>query len=194
MVAALAVLPLLVGVAAAQPVVVRHHSSKHLDAQVFLVFDTSALDVGEKRGRSDSAASRAIDEADGMLPSADIPVGIATMTDRVLPNLMPTPDCRARPTHAPAVSGYRPAAADPLLPWPGDHASGAPPDRELQSLQPGRATSHPRRVHRRRGVAGAGRGQDGAGPRDAGSAVLRARVVARRARLQEGPARSPLRA
>src|SRR5262249_13437879 len=41
-VVALAVLPMLVGVAAAQPVVVRHHvHGERSDAQVFLVFDTS---------------------------------------------------------------------------------------------------------------------------------------------------------
>jgi len=93
-VVALAVLPMLVGVAAAQPVVVRHHSfGERSDAQVFFVFDTSRSMSARENADAPTRLNRAIDEADGMLPRlGDIPVGVATMTDRVLPNLMPTPD------------------------------------------------------------------------------------------------------
>jgi hypothetical protein len=93
-VAALAVLPMLVGVAAAQPVVVRHHLlGERSDAQAFFVFDTSRSMSARRDPSAPTRLARAIQEAEGMLPKlGDIPVGVATMTDRVLPNLMPTPD------------------------------------------------------------------------------------------------------
>lgn len=93
-VASLAVLPMLVGVAAAQPVVVRHHlHGERSDAQVFFVFDTSRSMSARQGLEAPTRLERAIKDADGMLPKlGDIPVGVATMTDRVLPNLMPTPD------------------------------------------------------------------------------------------------------
>lgn len=93
-IAALAVLPMLVGVAAAQPVVVQHHSlGERSDAQVFFVFDTSRSMSARQNLSSPTRLERALKDADGMLPKlGDIPVGVATMTDRVLPNLMPTPD------------------------------------------------------------------------------------------------------
>jgi hypothetical protein len=93
-VGALALLPMLVGIAAAQPVVVRHHLlGERADAQAFFIFDTSRS-MSARAGRGDpTRLARSIKAAEGMLPRlGDIPVGVATMTDRVLPNLMPTPD------------------------------------------------------------------------------------------------------
>jgi hypothetical protein len=89
---ALALLPVLVGVAAAQPVIVRQQSlTQRVDAQAFFVFDTSlSMSARSGRGAPDRLV-RAIREAEGVIPTlGDIPVGIATMTDRVLPDLMPT--------------------------------------------------------------------------------------------------------
>ncbi len=93
-VVAVAVLPALVAVAAAQPVVVHRQSvSQRSDAQIFIVFDTS-LSMSARAGpHSPTRLERAERDVEGLLPRlGDIPVGIATMTDRVLPNLMPTTD------------------------------------------------------------------------------------------------------
>ena len=92
-VAALVILPALLGVAAAQPVVVHHHLlGQRLDVQVFFVFDTSTsmsartgphgetrLAAREAGGRGDASEARRASRS-----------GVASMTDRVLPNLMPT--------------------------------------------------------------------------------------------------------
>jgi hypothetical protein len=91
---ALTVLTSLVAVAAAQPVVVRAKLvSERADAQAFFLFDTSAsmsASAGpgkpSRLGRAKLLALR----LEQHLP--DVPVGIASMTDRSLPNLMPTTD------------------------------------------------------------------------------------------------------
>ena len=89
---ALALLPALVAVAAAQPVVIHAKAfTERLDAQVFIVFDTS-LSMKARTGlEAPTRLTRAKQEATALIPHlGDLPVGIATMTDRVLPNLMPT--------------------------------------------------------------------------------------------------------
>jgi len=91
---ALALLPALVAVAAAQPVVVRQQSVKERgDAQAFIVIDTSE----SMQASSGPLAPRRIARAKRIAlrlqrALGDVPVGIATMTDRVLPDLMPTTD------------------------------------------------------------------------------------------------------
>ena len=93
-VAALILLPVLVGIAAAQPIVVRQQLLRERsDAQAFFVFDTSlsmsarsAVGAPSRLARSERLALR----LRRRLP--DVPVGIATMTDRTLPDLMPTTD------------------------------------------------------------------------------------------------------
>jgi hypothetical protein len=93
-VAALALLPMLMGVAAAQPVVVRHKSlGQRLDVQAFFVFDTS-LSMSARTGPTGpTRLARAKQDALEMIPKlGDIPVGLASMTDRVLPVLMPSPN------------------------------------------------------------------------------------------------------
>ena len=91
-VAALALLPVLMGVAAAQPVVVRHHLlGQRLDVQAFFVFDTSSSMTARTGLQGPTRLARAKQEAEEMIPKlGDIPVGLAAMTDRVLPVLMPT--------------------------------------------------------------------------------------------------------
>jgi hypothetical protein len=89
---ALALLPALVAVAAAQPVVIHSKAfTERLDAQVFIVFDTS-LSMSARTGPdAPTRLTRAKQEAKTLIPQlGDLPVGIATMTDRVLPDLMPT--------------------------------------------------------------------------------------------------------
>jgi len=93
-IAALALLPALVGVAAAQPVVVRQKLvDQRSDAQVLIVFDTS-LSMSAKHGlHGATRLARAKAEALRLAPLiGDIPIGVAAMTDRTLPELMPTTD------------------------------------------------------------------------------------------------------
>lgn len=90
----LVLLPALVAVAAAQPVVVRQHVVRERgDAQAFFVFDTSlSMEASAAPGRP-SRLERAKRLARKLEKSlGDVPVGVATMTDRVLPDLMPTTD------------------------------------------------------------------------------------------------------
>ncbi|MES1246433.1 MAG: VWA domain-containing protein [Actinomycetota bacterium] len=91
---ALVLLPCLVAVAAAQPVVIRQqHVAQRADAQVFVLFDTSlsmraAAGPGQPT-RLQRAKALAI-KLEAAMP--DVPFGVASMTDRSLPNLMPTVD------------------------------------------------------------------------------------------------------
>ena len=93
-VVALTALTSLVAVAAAQPVVVRQRLvSERADAQAFFVFDTSlSMQASPGPGRPTrlARAKRLALQLRATLP--DVPVGIASMTDRTLPNLMPTTD------------------------------------------------------------------------------------------------------
>lgn len=92
--AALVALPALLAVAVAQPVVVhRQLVTQRSDAEIFVVFDTS-LSMSARNGpQAPTRLDRAKQELERILPQlGDIPVGLATMTDRVLPNLMPTTD------------------------------------------------------------------------------------------------------
>lgn len=91
---ALVLLPCLVAVAAAQPVVIRQQSvQERADAQAFILFDTSlsmkasAAPGQPTRLRRAKALALKVEAA---LP--DVPFGVASMTDRSLPNLMPTVD------------------------------------------------------------------------------------------------------
>ena len=91
---ALAVLPALVAVAAAQPVVIhRQWITERLDAQAFLVFDTTQSMNAQSSPDAPTRLEQAKRDAEQLITRmGDIPVGIATMTDRVLPDLMPTTD------------------------------------------------------------------------------------------------------
>jgi hypothetical protein len=91
---ALVLLPTLVAVAAAQPVVIRQQQvQQRSDAQAFFVFDTS-LSMQAAAGPKDPTrlerAKRLALRIEHSL--GDVPAGIASMTDRTLPNLMPTVD------------------------------------------------------------------------------------------------------
>jgi hypothetical protein len=93
-VAALVSLSALVAVAAAQPVVVREKMvSERADAQAFVLFDTSlsmrASAGPGKPSRLQRAKKLAIRLQHAL---SDLPFGIAVVTDRSLPLLMPTTD------------------------------------------------------------------------------------------------------
>ena len=91
---ALAVLTSLVAVAVAQPVVVRQQLvSERADAQAFFLFDTSLsmrASAGPGKPTRLTRAKRIAFRLRAQL--RDVPIGIASMTDRALPNLMPTTD------------------------------------------------------------------------------------------------------
>jgi len=91
-VVALVLLPALVGVAAAQPVVIRHQLLEQRDdVQAFFVFDTSTSMAARTGPDGLTRLQRAKQEAEQVIPKlGDIPVGLATMTDRVVPVVMPT--------------------------------------------------------------------------------------------------------
>jgi hypothetical protein len=91
-VVALALVPGLLGLALAQPIL---RSTRALlvrkDAQIFYVFDTSeSMRAARSRG-GPTRLDRALAAAGRMrLSLQDVPSGIATMTDRILPDLFPT--------------------------------------------------------------------------------------------------------
>ncbi|MGH2935096.1 MAG: hypothetical protein ACRDL2_11375 [Gaiellaceae bacterium] len=92
--AALVLLPLLVGVAAAQPVVVRQEVvHERGDAQAFFVFDTSRSMLASSGFGAADRLARAKRVAMRLRATlGNVPVGIASLTDRALPDLMPTTD------------------------------------------------------------------------------------------------------
>ena len=92
--AALAALPALLALAVAQPVVVhRQEVTQRSDAEIFIVFDTSQSMSAQSSPRAPTRLARAKREVEQILPQlGNIPVGLATMTDRVLPSIMPTTD------------------------------------------------------------------------------------------------------
>jgi len=93
-VVALVLLPALVGVAAAQPIVVhKTFLSERADAEAFFVIDTSLSMSARTAPGEPSRLERAKREALQLRNRlTDVPVGIASMTDRTLPELMPTTD------------------------------------------------------------------------------------------------------
>lgn len=92
----LAAVPILVGVAAAQPVITSARTvPQRSDTEVFIVLDTSRSMLASSSSAEPSRFERAREEALALqaeLPG--VPVGIASFTDRVLPHLFPTVDQR----------------------------------------------------------------------------------------------------
>ena len=108
---ALAAVPVLVGVAAAQPVVTSARTvPQRSDAEVFVVVDTSRSMLASAASGKPTRFERARQEAlqlQRLLPG--VRVGIASFTDRVLPHLFPTVDGRVfRETMLDSVGIERP--------------------------------------------------------------------------------------
>jgi hypothetical protein len=84
----------LLGVAAAQPVLERRASERvRKDVQALFVIDTSRSMAALATPASPTRLDRAIEAAVQLRASIpQVPSGIATLTDRVLPNLLPVPD------------------------------------------------------------------------------------------------------
>lgn len=93
-IASLVLLPVLLGVASAQPVVVHQHLvSDRADAQAFFILDTSLSMTASAAPGKPSRLARAKQLALRLRATMpDVPIGLASMTDRALPNLMPTTD------------------------------------------------------------------------------------------------------
>jgi von Willebrand factor type A domain len=96
LVLALAAVPALLGVAAAQPVLESERiRPQRTDAEVFVVLDTSRSMLASASSDSPTRFQRARELAlrlSNALP--DVPVGLASMTDQVLPHVFPTTDRR----------------------------------------------------------------------------------------------------
>jgi von Willebrand factor type A domain len=91
-VAALVALALLVGLAAAQPVLEEwDERPERVDAQVFLAFDTTRSMLASRGPGEPTRFERATAAAEQLREAlGDVPIGIASLTDRVLPLLFPT--------------------------------------------------------------------------------------------------------
>lgn len=91
-VASLVAIPLLLSVALAQPVV--RYTGEHrvrTDAEAYYVFDVSRSMTAAASPESPRRFDRAVDVAKRLHQRlADIPSGVATLTDRVVPSLFPT--------------------------------------------------------------------------------------------------------
>jgi hypothetical protein len=96
LVVALAAVPALLGVAAAQPVVETTKTVRQrTDVQAFVVLDVSRSMLASRTAGAPTRLDRAKDLALTLreeLP--EVPFGIASLTDRVLPHLFPTSDLR----------------------------------------------------------------------------------------------------
>jgi hypothetical protein len=89
---ALAAVPVLLGLALAQPILESRETLRvRSDAQVFYVFDTSismrASPGRDQPTRLDRAIAAGLELRSKL---SSVPAGVATMTDRVLPNVFPT--------------------------------------------------------------------------------------------------------
>ena len=193
-VVALVLLPALVAVAAAQPVVVREQLvSERADAQAFVLFDTS-LSMRAAAGPGHADAARAREAARAPAP-ADAPrrADRHRLDDRPL---APEPHADDRPhavrAHGAAVDRDQPAAAEPgVQDGRATTFAALVPARRVALLLAGRAAAAARRLHRRRVVAGLAAAQADAAP--PGRPGVRPRVGAGRADLQPRPGRPPLR-
>jgi hypothetical protein len=92
--AALAAVPALLGMAAAQPVIETTRTvPERTDAQVFVVLDVSRSMLAAAEPGAPTRFERAREVALGLREALpDVPLGIASLTDQVLPHLFPTTD------------------------------------------------------------------------------------------------------
>jgi von Willebrand factor type A domain len=107
----LAAIPILVGVAAAQPVITSARTvPQRSDVEVFIVMDTSRSMLASSGTGEPTRFDRAQDATVALQDQLrDIPLGLASFTDRVLPHLFPTVDQRVfRETTREALGIERP--------------------------------------------------------------------------------------
>ena len=91
-IAAIVAVALLVGIAAAQPVLEEWEDRpERVDAQVFFALDTSRSMLASAGPNEPSRFERAVAAARRIRDElGDVPVGVASLTDRVLPHVFPT--------------------------------------------------------------------------------------------------------
>jgi hypothetical protein len=96
-VGAVAALFALLGLAAAQPVVfVERTIETRRDAEAYVVLDASRSMLAAASPSAPTRFERAVTLALALRPAlSDVPVGIASLTDRPLPHLFPSPDAAA---------------------------------------------------------------------------------------------------
>jgi hypothetical protein len=84
----------LVGMAAMQPTLVNRHSKRvRTDAEAFFVLDTSRSMLASAARDKPTRFERAQRLAERLrLELGDVPTGLASITDRTLPHVFPTPD------------------------------------------------------------------------------------------------------
>ena len=101
------------GVAAAQPVVERTLTARtRTDSEAFVVVDVSRSMLGQEGKGSPMRIERAKQFAVALRASLpEIPFGVASMTDRVLPHLLPERESGRLSGHRPAVDRHREAPA-----------------------------------------------------------------------------------
>jgi hypothetical protein len=87
----------LLGLAAARPVIrLRSPERARTDAAAFVVVDVSRSMLATPRRGAETRYARALAFARRLRPRlGDVPVGVASLTDRTLPHLFPTADRRA---------------------------------------------------------------------------------------------------
>jgi hypothetical protein len=92
--ASLTAVVLVLALAAAQPALSRTQKQRvRTDAQVLFVLDVSQSMAASSGPRGSTRLERATAEAIRLRSSIpEVPSGVATLTDRVLPNLLPVPD------------------------------------------------------------------------------------------------------
>jgi hypothetical protein len=92
--AAAVLVVLILALAAAQPALTRGPKLRvRTDAEVLFVLDTSQSMAASASAKGPTRLERAKREAEHLRAElGDIPAGAATLTDRVLPNLLPVPD------------------------------------------------------------------------------------------------------
>jgi hypothetical protein len=107
----LAAVPVIVGVAAAQPVITSARTvPQRSDVEVFVVVDTSRSMLASSGPGEPTRFRRAQEDVIALQEQLrDIPLGLASFTDRVLPHLFPTVDQRVfRETTREALGVERP--------------------------------------------------------------------------------------
>jgi hypothetical protein len=109
--ACLAAVPVLVGVAAAQPVITSARTvPQRSDVEVFVVVDTSRSMLASSGSGEPTRFDRAQEDVVALQDQLrEVPLGLASFTDRVLPHLFPTVDQRVfRETASEALGIERP--------------------------------------------------------------------------------------
>jgi hypothetical protein len=107
----LTAVPVLVGVAAAQPVITSARTvPQRSDVEVFVVVDTSRSMLASAGSGEPTRFDRAQDDVIALQDQLrEVPLGLASFTDRVLPHLFPTVDQRVfRETTREALGIERP--------------------------------------------------------------------------------------